>query len=138
MCIRDRYKSLSAMKAGAKRLGWEFRTGQKTYAWFGRFVGDTPMPEGLTVDDLGKCDHAIRVPGAKYEIGICKVAGGYELRYDYFKPGGLNPEMLGKFSQAYAAEQLKSKAPMFGKRVVSEKVHTNGYVELELEGGTSW
>ena len=63
-------KDLEALKTACKRMGFEFREGQKTYQWYGRWVGDSPMPEGVTEEELGKCNHAIHVPGAKYEIGL--------------------------------------------------------------------
>lgn len=140
--IETMIQDLGALKAACKRLCFEFVEGQKTYAWFGRWVGDTEMPEGLTVDDLGKCDHAIKVPGAQYEVGVVKVPGGYELRWDYFTSGGLmeplGGQKAGKLMQAYSAEKLKREAPINRQRVIKEKVYANGYVELEIEGGGSW
>ncbi len=28
---------------------------QKTYQWYGRWVGDTKLPEGIPESELGKC-----------------------------------------------------------------------------------
>ena len=46
-------KDLDALKAVCAALGLEFRENQKTYRWYGRHVGDFPIPEGLTKADLG-------------------------------------------------------------------------------------
>ena len=54
--------SLEDLKEACRQLGFEFMENQKTYKWFGRWVGDTPLPEGVKIEDIGKCDHAIRVP----------------------------------------------------------------------------
>ena len=140
--VTTKLQCLESLKLACKRLGFEFVQGQQRYAWFGRFVGDSPMPEGLTVDDLGKCDHAIKVPGAKYEVGVCKVDGGYELRWDYYGPGGLmeplGGQKAGKLVQAYAAAKLVRGAPAFRKRVASQKVRTDGFIEMEIEEAGSW
>jgi hypothetical protein len=32
----------------------------------------------------GQCDHAIRLPGCRYEVGIVETANGAELRLDWF------------------------------------------------------
>ena len=56
-------KDLDALKAVCAALGLEFRENQTTYRWYGRHVGDFPIPEGLTKADLGRCDHAIAVKG---------------------------------------------------------------------------
>ena len=53
---------LESLKAACKRLGFTFQEYQKTYQWYGRWVGDTKLPEGILESDLGKCDHAIQVP----------------------------------------------------------------------------
>jgi hypothetical protein len=57
-------KDLRSQQEACKRLGYEFCTNQKTYLWFGRWVGDNPLPDGISEDQLGQCDHAIKVPGA--------------------------------------------------------------------------
>ena len=55
-------KDLDALKVAAEKLGLEFRRGQETYKWFGRSVGDSPLPAGFRKQDLGKCEHALRIP----------------------------------------------------------------------------
>jgi hypothetical protein len=123
-------------------LGFEWREGQRTYEWFGRWVGDTKMPEGLTVADLGKCDHAIRVPGCSYEVGVVEVEGGYELRWDYWGQGGLLKALGGEtapvLKQAYANAKSKREASALGMNVLNETRLEDGSIELTLQEGTSW
>src|SRR5678815_3137009 len=90
MCIRDsNITDLNALKGAVKELGAIWREGQKTYEWYGRSVGDYPLPDGFTAKDLGKCEHAIRLAGTEYEIGVVpkKHGGGYTLLYDFWGPG---------------------------------------------------
>jgi hypothetical protein len=124
-------QSLDALKAACKRLGLTFNMNQKTYAWYGRHVGDYPLPEGFKVEDMGKCDHAIHVPGATYEIGVVKKGNKYELLWDFYYSGGLEKILGkggGKLKQAYAVSQgvLTAKKQGFlvtEKKMVKEKVY---------------
>ena len=97
--------SLEELRRACTQLGLTFCEGQQTYEWYGRWVGDAELPEGLSVDDPGKCDHAIKVPGATYEIGIKKIGSKYQLLYDYWNAGKLEKVLgknLGKLKQASA------------------------------------
>ncbi len=58
--IEMEINDLGALQAAAIRLGGELVIGQTNYKWYGEWIGNTPMPEGVTADNLGKCDHAIR------------------------------------------------------------------------------
>lgn len=130
--IEMQIKDLAALQAACKQCGYEFVHGQTTYEWFGRFVGDSPMPEGLTVEDLGKCDHAIRVPGASYEIGIRKMDDGhYEMLFDYWQPGGLVGKPY-KLLQPYAIAATKRAVKANRYRVYRENKLKNGAVELRI------
>ena len=80
---------LDSLKAACKSLGLEFVPDQKTFEWYGRQVGNYPLPDGFTLEDMGRCDHAIRVPGAQYEIGVVKRRGKYTLLWDFWEDGGL-------------------------------------------------
>jgi hypothetical protein len=103
------------MKAACKELGFEFVENQKTYAWYGTFVGDSPMPQGMTVKDLGKCDHAIRVPGAWYEIGLKKFGDHYEILYDYWESGGLKSK-IGTDAAPVKAAYSKAATRKFARK----------------------
>ena len=60
-------QSLADLKEACRQLGFEFIENQKTFKWYGRWVGDTPIPEGINIEDIGKCDHAIKVSGCVVE-----------------------------------------------------------------------
>ena len=87
-------------------------------------MGDAALPEGLSIDDLGKCDHAIKVPGATYEVGIKKIGSKYQLLYDYWNAGKLEKVLgkgLGKLKQAYTVERVKQESRTKGYRIQEKK-----------------
>ena len=86
--IKTEIRDLDALKGACAECGVAFIEGQTTYQWFGESVGDYPLPEGVTKEQLGKCSHAIRVPGVAYEIGVVqKPNGHWTLAYDFWGPG---------------------------------------------------
>ncbi|MEW6443184.1 MAG: DUF1257 domain-containing protein [bacterium] len=127
---------LAALTAACKRLGFSFQENQKTYEWYGRWEGDYPLPEGFSQEDLGKCDHAIRVPGAGYEVGVVKARkkSGYQLLWDFWSQGGLSEELgpkAEKLVQAYGVEKAKREARKQGFSVY-ETTREDGTVRLTL------
>ena len=119
--IKTEFRSLPAIEAACRRLGWTFRPNQKTYQWFGQWMGDSPLPEELLTPEIlvqlknlnaaerskfmtefmGNGDHAISVPGCSYEIGVLARADAqgrsrYLLAYDYWSSGGLARAMPTK------------------------------------------
>ena len=64
--IRD----LDSLKTACERLGFQFMKNQKHYRWYGKWVGNQPLPDGISEEDLGKCTHAIHIPAALFEIGV--------------------------------------------------------------------
>jgi len=124
---------LETLKSACSRLGLKFIENQKTYKWYGTLVGDSPLPEGITVSDLGKCDHAIRVPGAQYEIGVVKKESRLILLWDFWHRGGLEEKLgknAGKLKQAYTAERVRKEARQKGYKVLEQK--TNKGLRLVL------
>ena len=117
-------KSLEDLKAACTRLGLKFLENEQSYKWFGRWVGDEPLPNGVEEKDLGKCDHCIHVPGAQYQIGVVKKDEKYRLLWDSWKAGGLE-EVLGKnaglLKQAYAVETIKRDSRVKGLRLREQK-----------------
>lgn len=96
---------LDIIKELCIRQGWQFMEGQKTFRWYGRFMGDAPVAEGMSVKDYGKCNHAIRIPGCNYEIGLRQTYDGkWNVVADFWRSGGLS-KFLGDqgeiFSQLY-------------------------------------
>lgn len=129
-------KNLDIIERAAERLGGTLMKGQKTYKWFGHWVGDTPMPAGMTTADLGKCDHAIKFPGATYEVGVrAQKDGTFTLAWDWWSAGGLLPKMgdtgAGKFVQAYGIEAAKRAAARKGYQT-RETSKSDGSITLEL------
>ena len=138
--IEIEIRDLAALKAAAARIGGQFLEGQTTYRWFGRHVGDYPLPTGFEVSDLGKCEHAISVPGASYEVGVVKRRDGkpgYTLIWDFWQSGGLQ-RALGKngdkLIQAYGVEASKRAARRAGYSV-TESTKADGSVVLTVQTG---
>ncbi len=122
--IEIQIKSLDSLKAACARLGLQWCEGQKTYKWWGYWVGDYPLPKGFNKEDLGRCTHAIHVPGARFEIGVVERNGEINLLWDFYESGGLE-EVLGKggglLKQAYIVEHAKATARRAGYRNIKEK-----------------
>ena len=116
-------KSLDALIQACQRLGFEFVRDQKKYQWYGRWVGDYPLPEGITTDQLGICDHAIKIPGCTYEIGVVKRNSSYTLLWDSWE-SALRLKIgqdAGVIKQAYTVEAVRQDAKLKGYRVTEKK-----------------
>lgn len=134
-------KDLECLARAATRLGLEFREGQQTYHWWGQHVGDYPVPEGFTVEDLGHCEHAIGWPGidhggknylngdsgfgdsTHYEIGVRRRRDahgrelpGYVLLWDFMDQKLVTQigENGNQLKQAYAVEVALKQARLQG------------------------
>lgn len=140
--VKVRINSLEALKAAARDCGLVFRQEQRTYRWYGRYMGDSPLPEGFSAADLGRCDHALAVkddPFA-YEVGVVKARDGkgWVLLYDFWAQGhglefaiGKNAERL---AQRYAVHAATRNLARQGYRVVEQK-QANGTVKLVASRG---
>lgn len=150
-------KDLDALEAACVEMGTlVFRRGKRDYNWFGRSVGDYPLPVGFTKADLGKCDHAISVKGNEdaYEVGVVKykpgtmkevkltdgttqlvdVGGTYALLYDFWADGhGLVPAIggrdAGKLLQEYATQVAIKQCKRQGMQVMRQQ-SADGKVRL--------
>lgn len=143
--------NLEDLAQAARRIGLELVRGQQTYRWWGESAGDYPLPPGFAEEDLGKCEHALRIPepraselcskngGEKpYEIGVVRRRDGkpgYLLLWDFIAGGfGLTdvagPE-LGKLKQSYALVAARRTALQQGFSV-SERQQADGSVQLVL------
>jgi len=115
---------LETLRLACERLGLQFMENQHTYKWYGSWIGDTPLPEGISIQDLGKCDHAIRVPGAQYEIGIVQRDRKYIMLWDFWNQGGLEQRLgknAGRLKQAYTIERVRKEAKLKGHRICEQK-----------------
>lgn len=120
---------LEVIQELCRRMGWTFVEGKKTYAWYGYSVGDYPIPEGFTEADLGKCDHAIQIPGCSYEVGLVQgVDGGYNVIADFWREGGLD-QVLGKHGELFQRDYNWQKDVM----AAEEKGYDWQEVEIKAE-----
>ena len=133
--IKLQVKSMDALKLACQRLGLEFCEGQTTYAWFGRSVGDYQLPEGFTEEDLGQSAHAIKVPGASYEIGLVFRDGAWRLMWDSWQTGGLEAALgvdCNKLRQAYGLAAAVLEAQRQGLTCWEEQL-TDGAIKLHIQ-----
>jgi len=118
--IELQVNDLGTLRRACSRLGLELIKGQKTFKWFGQD---------------GKCDHAIKVSGANYEIGVLKTGNAFELNCDYYDPiiGKAIGTNGGLLKQAYAVERTKSEARRKGYTVIERT--TESGVRLQVRMG---
>ena len=108
--VKTVVRDLTALEDACRDLGVELVRGQTTYGWYGRSVGDFNAANeatrmGVPVDQLGKCEHAVKVPDSVYEVGVVRLGGDYRLVFDGWGPGERIVETLGsdlkRLGQAY-------------------------------------
>lgn len=139
--------SLPALRRAVARCGGVFKENQTKFrTWasdHGRLAGDYPLPEGYTADDVGKCEHAIGVPGeaktgtTAYEIGVVKskkFPGTFSLAYDFY--GGTLDKAygqgLGKLQMFYQMERSREVAAA-NNDVYTEIPLPNGGFRVEVD-----
>jgi len=142
--VKCELRDLAAIEAACKRLGWTFKRDQKSFEWFGEWVGDYNGPDAaylatdIKPEDYGKCDHAIGVPGAKYEIGLIAKQGKFVPVFDNWISGGLKgltaDNGLGGFVQAYGVEKAKIELTRKGLRPL-ETTRPDGSIVLTAMAG---
>ena len=127
-------KSLEAVKRLCQNLGWEFLENKQEYTWYGRWVGDynaadAATQNGITPEQLGKCDHAIRIPGITYELGLKRKGDQYVLLWDFWD-SRLKEAMGGSSGSRFLQE--------YGKACVTLEAEQQGYSwqERQLADGT--
>lgn len=99
---------LEILNHACVRLGLTLIKGRKSFRWYGKSAS---------------CSHAIRVPGADYEIGILEKDGRYELNCDYYDR---NIEKAigsqgGLLKQLYAVEKTKLAARKKGYSILERQ-----------------
>jgi hypothetical protein len=109
-------KLLNALSLG---LAAKLVRGQRTFKWYGQ--------------EDGKCEHAIRVRGANYEIGVTKTGKTFGLQCDYYDQaiGKVIGQKGGLLKQAYAVERTRAEARRKGYTVI-EKTTPQG-IRLQVE-----
>jgi len=132
-------KDLQALKDMCKEHGFTFMEGQKSYKWFGKWMNDydaadSAYKHGFKTEDYGKCSHAIKVPGASYEIGIVEIRKGvYKPIWDFFSSGGLKPTHIQKLKQGYVDHVITRNCKKNGYRIKNKKKEKDGKLRLVLE-----
>jgi hypothetical protein len=94
---------------------------------------DAAYHHGINPDNYGSCDHAVRVPGADYEVGVVPTPDGYKFVWDSWESGGLSHQSgHNPLHQMYAVEATKLQAERQGLSCQwSETVTDNGNILLE-------
>ena len=126
-------KDLEALKEACHRLGFQLKMNQKQYTWYGKWISQEPLPEGIIENELGRCDHAIHIPSAVFEIGVVRKNDKYILLWDSWIGGGLQKHIgkdAGILKQAYALESVKRAAKLKGYRMIEKKM--NKKIRLSL------
>jgi hypothetical protein len=135
-------KDLGCLEKACQELGLEIRA-KKTYRWFGQSVGDYPIPEGFTAEELGKCEFAIGIKGdaQAYEIGAVKKNGQWHLLFDFWGPGEklktMLGENLGRLKTGYNVQVVKKagvKLTAMGYRLTTE-TRASGEVVMSYRKG---
>ena len=103
---------LEALSKACQHLGLNLIQDQKSFNWY---------------NGQAACDHAIKVPGAAYEIGLVSNEGKYDLQADFWDKGieAAIGKAGGLLKQHYALERTKTEAAKKGYRII-EKQTENG------------
>jgi hypothetical protein len=138
--IKTELTDLAAIKATCKELGLILKENQKTYRWYGTSVGDYPIPAGFTAADLGKCEHAIQVPGSNYDIGLARAKGakGLTMLFDFWGTGqailtAVGGQQASKFIQLYGVNKATIEAKRKGYSV-NRLTKADGTIKLTIGG----
>lgn len=135
--IKVEINDLECLKKAVENIGLKWNQDKKTYKWFGRHVGDYPIPEGFTKDDMGKCDHAISIPGNKnaYEVGVVEKNGKIHLLWDFFNKGYGLQDAIGKdgvnLSNMYTTE-IAVKTMENDGYMTHRYTHPDGTIHMEF------
>lgn len=118
--VKIEFRDMDAMSEACDELGLDLQRGRTDYKWYGHHVGDYPLPEGFSADDLGKCDHAIhRKDGTGYGAGLARRGDHYRLLFDFWgRNGRLLTDAIGenaeKLTAAYSEKVVIKKARQLG------------------------
>lgn len=130
--IKLRIKDLHSLLDAAEEIGLEQRM-KETYKWYGTHVGDYPLPEGFTKEEMGKCLFALGVKGNAnaYEVGVVKSKvhpGEYELLWDFWDGGKGLEKVVGKdgnslrqrYAERVTAKQMRKQGLRITRSVTSD------------------
>ena len=148
--VKLKVHDLDALDEACQTLGLELRRGQKSYAWWGTYVGDSHAYGGHDPKLFGRCEHAIGIPGqtprngsnGPWEIGVVKAVDGYgyDLLYDTYGGAGqaltqrVGPQsnaLRREYAASVATRKAVDKLSRHGWRVVREELPGNN-IRLKL------
>lgn len=136
------FSDFDALSAACEELGLEFRSGQKTWKYWGSWANDYHQQDaaykhGIKPEDYGKGDHAISVKGdnTAYEIGLVsnpKADGSFMPVYDFYGAYGQKIQAkagknLEKLKGKYAEHAIRNQASKQGhavRKVITPQGHT--------------
>lgn len=111
-----------------------------TYKCYPRGVGTYPMPEGMTIDEWGKCEKKVVIDGIGYEIGLVRDKTDkkvWRMRYDFYGPGQPLLQHFGnglsKLNQKYTELDIRRRVGMRAGRVLKRQTEKNGDVFLMVQ-----
>lgn len=132
--VKTTIQDLDALKEACKSLGLDFKENQRTYKWYGRSVGDYPLPNGFKESDLGKCEHAISLKNKKdaYEIGLVKRGNEYVMLWDFWQGGFGLEQVVGKDCSNLVDEYTNFRGVNRSKEIAKEYGMTwSSYIDEE-------
>lgn len=144
--IKTELTDIAALRAACSELGLTFKSNQSTYKWWGSSVGDYPLPTGFQAKDLGRCEHAIGIPGTQWEVGVTHARNpdgtqrkGYTLLFDFYGSQGrpildaLGDQNASKLLQLYTVHKATMEAKAKGW-LVQRQTGKNGNINLVVTG----
>jgi hypothetical protein len=116
--IEIQINDLQALKQACQAMGLEFMENQKSFV---SYQGSSP------------CTHAIKVPEARYEIGVMQTGKTYELQCDFWSVGGLQ-RVLGEngnlIKKHYSLERVKNEAKKKRYRIQEQPIQNGARLIL--------
>lgn len=138
---------LASLIAACKQLGLEFCEGQSTWRWYGKWVkdyskDDAAFKHGVKPEDYGKnAAHAIKVPGATYDIGVYKMTDAegktyYAPVHDNYREGHGIEKVCGKGLSKLQDECGVARALKWAKRqgMAASRIVKDGRVQVRARG----
>lgn len=122
----------------------EWCEGQRTWTWWGTWANDyhevdAAYKQGIPVEDYGESEHAIKVKGTAYEIGVVKRrdGNGHSLVFDFYGSSGRRiVDVVGKTCEKLLTEYHRQVAMKHanekGWTYHEEGINEDGELVVEL------
>lgn len=120
----------------------EWCEGQTTFEWVGRWYKDyhkedAAYKRGIDPKDYGRCSHAIRMKGVRFEIGVCKRndGNGYSLVWDFVGDGRRLSECVGNNAEKLMCEysRLYCEQHALSSGYMSNTTEDDEFIRVEME-----